>query len=105
MLALVLVACSLGADNFAAALAIGVSGVDTGLRLRVGLVFGAFEAGMPILGLALGAQLAGTIGQAGRWLAAAMLIGVGVYGLLSSVRDRETKVTTRPASPRCWWAG
>jgi putative Mn2+ efflux pump MntP len=73
MLALVLVACSLGASNFAAAIAIGVSGVDARVRLRVGLVFGLFEAGMPILGLALGAQLAGTIGQAGRWLAASML--------------------------------
>jgi manganese efflux pump family protein len=93
MLALVLVACSLAADNLAAALAIGVSGVDARLRLRVGLVFGVFEAGMPIVGLALGAQLAGTIGQAGRWLAAVMLIGVGIYELLSSVRDRETKVS------------
>jgi manganese efflux pump family protein len=91
MLALVLVACSLAADNLAAAIAIGVSGVDARLRLRVGLVFGAFEACMPLIGLALGAELAGTLGQAGRWLAAVLLIGVGAYALWSGARSRETQ--------------
>jgi len=94
MLALILVACSLGASNFAAAIAIGVSGVDARVRLRVGLVYGAFEAAMPIVGLALGARLAATLGQAGRWLAAFLLVGVGVFELLSSLRTAETKVVT-----------
>jgi putative Mn2+ efflux pump MntP len=94
MLALILVACAVGADNLAAAIAIGVSGVDARLRLRVGLVFGAFEACMPIIGLALGSSLASTIGQAGRWLAAVMLIGVGLYELLSGAREREPRVTS-----------
>ena len=59
MLALLLVAASVGMSNFAAAIAIGVSGVDARTRLRVGLVFGVFESGMPVLGLLLGAQVAG----------------------------------------------
>ena len=54
MLALVLVAVSLGLSNFAAAVGIGVSGIDGRTRLRVGLIFGLFEAGMPIVGLLLG---------------------------------------------------
>jgi putative Mn2+ efflux pump MntP len=91
MLALLLVAISVGVSNFVAAIAIGVSGVDAGVRLRVGLVFGAFEAGMPVIGLALGAQVAGAIGSAGRWLAAAMLISIGIYGLVGQVGGRETK--------------
>lgn len=91
MLALLLVAISVGVSNFVAAIAIGVSGVDARIRLRVGLVFGAFEAGMPVIGLALGAQVAGAIGSAGRWLAAAMLIGVGIYSLVGQVGGRETK--------------
>jgi manganese efflux pump family protein len=41
MLAVLLVAASLGLSNFAAAVAIGVSGVDARTRLRVGLVFRA----------------------------------------------------------------
>ena len=40
MLALLLVAVSLGLTNFAAAIAIGITGVDRRLRLRVALAFG-----------------------------------------------------------------
>ncbi len=47
MLTLLLVAGSVGADNFAAAVAIGLAGVDRHLRLRIAVVFGLFEAGMP----------------------------------------------------------
>ena len=59
MLALLLVAASLGLSNFAAAIGIGVSGVSARTRLEVGVIFGLFEAGMPIAGLALGRGLAG----------------------------------------------
>ena len=55
MLALILVAVSLGLSNFAAAIGIGISGVSARTRLKVGIIFGLFEAGMPIAGLALGA--------------------------------------------------
>jgi hypothetical protein len=48
------VALSLGLSNFTAAIGLGVAGVDVGTRLRVGLIFGVFEAGMPMLGLLLG---------------------------------------------------
>lgn len=99
MLALFLVATALGLDNFAASIAIGVTGVDARTRLRVGLVFGAFEAGMPLLGLAIGHQLAGPIGTAGRWAAAAMLIAVGVYALVGSLRGSSEGVGVSAAKP------
>jgi len=86
MLELLLIAVSVGVSNFAAAVAIGVSGVDTRTRLRVGLVFGVFESGMPVLGLALGSGLAGELGHGSRWLAAALLIAAGGYGIISSLR-------------------
>jgi putative Mn2+ efflux pump MntP len=56
MLALISVAVSLGMTNFAGALAIGLSGVDARLRLRVALAFGLFEGGMPVVGLLLGRE-------------------------------------------------
>jgi len=93
MLALLLVAASVGASNFAASVAIGVAGVDARIRLRVGLVFGLFEAGMPVVGLAIGAQAAGALGTAGHWLAAALLIGVGLYGLFGPARDESGIIT------------
>jgi manganese efflux pump family protein len=86
MLALLLVAASLGLSNFAAAIAIGVSGVDARTRLRVGIVFGVFEAGMPLLGLLLGHGLAGTLGHAARWIGATLLIATGLYALIQAFR-------------------
>ena len=89
MLALLLVAVSLGLSDFAGAVGIGVSGVDARTRLRVGLVFGLFETGMPIVGLLLGHSLAGTLGHAAHWIGAALLIAVGGYTLIKAVRDRS----------------
>jgi putative Mn2+ efflux pump MntP len=94
VVALLLVALSLGVSNFAAAIGIGIAGVDARTRLRVGVIFGAFEAGMPVLGLLLGHGLAGVLGQATRWVGAGLLIATGVYGLVRSRwhgrRDTET---------------
>ena len=86
MLALALVALALGLSNFAAAIGIGISGVDRRGRVRVGLVFGLFETGMPILGLALGRGLASMLGSAAHWSGGALLIATGVYGLWQSLR-------------------
>lgn len=99
MLALVLVAASVGMSNFAAAIAIGVSGVDARTRVRVGLVFGAFESGMPVVGLLIGAQLVGQLGHAARWVGAVLLIVAGGYGLVSSLRGSAAKLNS---TARIW---
>jgi manganese efflux pump family protein len=88
MLALVLVAVSLGLSNFAAAIGIGVSGIDTRTRLRVGVIFGLFETGMPVVGLLLGHGLATTLGHATRWIGAALLIATGGYAVIQAIRHR-----------------
>lgn len=54
MLLLILAALSMGLSNFAGAIAIGVSGVSAKTRLKVGVVFGLFEGGMPLIGLLVG---------------------------------------------------
>jgi putative Mn2+ efflux pump MntP len=87
MLALLLVAVALGLSNFAAAIGIGISGTDARARLRVGIIFGVFEAGMPVAGLALGRGLAGPLGHAAHWTGAALLIATGAYGLVQARRD------------------
>ena len=88
---MLLVAASLGMSNLAASIAIGVSGVDARTRLRVGLVFGLFESGMPVLGLLIGEQAAASLGQAARWIGAGLLIAVGVYTLASATRAGSAK--------------
>jgi putative Mn2+ efflux pump MntP len=100
MLALLLVATSVGMSNFAAAIAIGVSGVDARTRLRVGLVFGAFESGMPVVGLILGEQVADPLGHAARWISAGLLIAVGAYALVSAFRGQRAKADGEPPAER-----
>jgi manganese efflux pump family protein len=97
MLALLLVALSLGLSNFAAAVGIGVAGVDAGTRLRVGLIFGLFEAGMPLLGLLLGHSLAHTLGAAAHWIGAALLIATGSYAVVQAIRSQASKQHEPPA--------
>ncbi len=82
---LLLVAASVGLSNFAAAIGIGTAGVDPRTRLRVGLVFGLFETGMPVVGLLIGAHFAARLGSSGRWIGAGLLIAVGGYSLALSI--------------------
>ena len=86
MLALLLLAVALGLSNFAAAIGIGVSGVHGRARVRIAVVFGVFEAGMPVLGVALGQGMAASIGQAAHWLGGATLIVIGVTSLILARR-------------------
>lgn len=91
---MLLVAVALGADNLAAAIGLGVSGVDNRARLRVGLVFGFFEAVMPLVGFAIGRGAAQHAGSATRDLGAALLVAVGVYTIALAARERA------PSKPR-----
>ena len=101
MLALLLVAVSLGLSNFAASVGLGSSGVDRRTRLRVGLVFGFFETAMPIIGLLAGRGAAGALGHATRWLGAALLIATGVYSLVQALRSARDAASsgTPPSEP------
>lgn len=101
MFALLLVAVALGLSNLAAAVAIGISGVRGRLRVRVAVVFGLFEAGMPLLGLVIGQSLADSIGGATRWVGGAILVLVGGYGAAQAWRGRDA----RDGSPPDWRLG
>jgi putative Mn2+ efflux pump MntP len=93
--ALLLLAVALGLDNLAAAIGFGAGAtgrVSGGTRVRIAVVFGLFEAGMPVLGLLLGHGLADGIGEAARWLGGAALIAFGVAGLVQARRDSGERV-------------
>jgi putative Mn2+ efflux pump MntP len=87
MFGLVLTAVSLGLSNFAAAIGIGLSGVDSNLRLRVALVFGAFEAVMPLVGLVIGDHLAELLGASSRYFGGFLLIATGFYATMQASRS------------------
>jgi manganese efflux pump family protein len=102
VLALLLVAVSLGLSNFAAAVGIGVTGADTRTRLRIGLTFGIFEAGMPLLGLLLGHRLAHSLGHAAHWIGAGLLVATGGYAVLQAIRAQVAQQhgSAAPVCPR-----
>lgn len=87
MLPLLLVAASVGLSNLAAAIGIGFGGVTARTRIRVAVVFGVFEAGMPIVGLVVGAGVASGIGHAARWIGAVVLIVIGLLTVIQAVRQ------------------
>lgn len=95
MVALLLVAVSVGLDNFGASTAMGVSGVDRRLRIRVALFFGTFEAAMPVVGLLLGHGLARNLGAAAKPLGGTLLGLAGAYVILSELVGKE-QVTKAP---------
>jgi len=97
MLALLLVAASVGLDNLGAATALGVSGVDRKLRIRVALIFGVFEGAMPIIGLVLGHSLARDLGAAADPIGGALLGVAGPYAVATELL-RE-KGSTRSLEP------
>jgi putative Mn2+ efflux pump MntP len=58
-------------------------------RLRVSLLFTGFEAGMPLIGLALGVPLGKAMGGGAEYLAVGVLICFGIYTLVSGERGEE----------------
>jgi len=91
VLALLLVAVSVGLDNFGAATALGVSGVDRNLRIRVALIFGLYEAVMPVVGLLLGHSLAHALGGASQAIAGTILALAGTYAIVTElISERDS---------------
>lgn len=88
VLALILSAFAVGLSNFAAAIGIGLSGVDARIRWRVAVVFGVFEAGMPMVGLLLGHHVAHALGRTTRYAGGSLLIAVGLW-MLGQARRPE----------------
>jgi putative Mn2+ efflux pump MntP len=83
----------LGLDSFVIGASLGVAGLPENRRVRVSLVFAAFEAGMPLVGLALGAPLGHAIGDVADYIAIGILIAFGLYTLFSDAAEEEAKVS------------
>jgi putative Mn2+ efflux pump MntP len=78
----------LALDTFAIAAALGIAGLQAAERTRVALIFTAFEAGMPILGLAAGRLTSGLLGPWSGYVAIAILAGTGLL-MVRPGRDED----------------
>ena len=91
---IVLVAIALAMDCFAVALAAGITGTG-GHRaqgaVRIALAFGAFQAGMPVLGWLAGEAVLGYIMAFGHWIAFLLLAVVGARMIQEGVSGGEKK--------------
>ena len=92
MIKLVALLLPLCLDTFAVAAAIGMAeSASAGRRVRLGLLFAAFEGGMPLLGLLAGAGLGQALGGVAEYVAIAALAGIGVYMLRGGEEDEESR--------------
>ena len=88
----------LGLDTFAVAAALGALGAGARHRVRISLLFTGFEAGMPLIGLAIGAPLGRAIGSTADYVAIGVLIAFGLYTLLDP--DDDDQQLERLVHPR-----
>jgi manganese efflux pump family protein len=88
-LKLIAVVVPLGLDTLGVALALGIAGLPARQRTRIALLFAAFEAAMPLIGVALGAPLGHALGSAADYLAAGVVAALGLYMLVSGHEDDD----------------
>lgn len=79
----------LGLDTFAVSAALGITGLSPRDRIRVTLLFTAFETGMPLVGFLGGSLVGRSLGEVADYVAIAILIALGVYMLWP--RDEEAE--------------
>jgi putative Mn2+ efflux pump MntP len=84
----------LGLDTFAVAAALGMLGTTQSTRVRLTVLFTAFEAGMPLIGLAIGAPLGRTLGKTADYVAIGVLLVFGLYTLINS-NDHDEQALAR----------
>ena len=80
----------LGVDSFVTAAALGTRRPTRRQRWRLSLLFVAFEGGMPLIGLAIGAPLATTMGPAADYLAGGVLVAVGLWMVFTDEDEDES---------------
>lgn len=96
LLALVL---PLALDTLAVSAALGMTGVSPSGRIRVSALFTVFEAGMPLVGLALGAPLGHAIGKTADYVAIGVLLALGLYTVLGP-DEHDAQRLAQLARPR-----
>ena len=99
MLALFFAAVAVGLGNFGASIGIGLSGTTLATRVKVGIVFGIFEAGMPLVGLLAGRGVARALGNVSGYVGGTLLIGIGAWQLVQAFRASSRELSP-PASLR-----
>jgi putative Mn2+ efflux pump MntP len=94
----------LSIDTFVLGTALGAAGIAKRERMRTSLVLTAFEAGMPLVGFLVGAAIGAAIGGWANYIAAAVLVVVGVFMLRSSGEDESDDKKVRLLETARGWS-
>lgn len=88
---LVLLAIGLSMDAFAVSICkgLGIKKINLKVAVVLGLFFGGFQAGMPVIGWALGSQFLGIIGPIDHWIAFILLAFIGGKMLWEAFTEDE----------------
>jgi len=99
ILILLALAVGLSMDAFAVSVCTGLSLKKVTLRkmVIVGLYFGIFQAGMPLIGFAIASQFADLINTFGHWVAFALLCFLGVKMIIVSFKKEELADEEEPS--------
>jgi putative Mn2+ efflux pump MntP len=82
-----IVALALALDVFAVSVGVGIRGLSTRSKIRIGIAFACAEVGMNIIGAVLGLLMGRLIGDYAGYLGFAALFGIGVYMIRESRTD------------------
>jgi manganese efflux pump family protein len=105
VLALTIAALAVGFGNFGASIGVGMSGATIATRVRVGLIFGVFEAGMPLVGLLAGQGVAKAVGGISGYAGGALLIAIGGWQLVQAFRASNQAPVPPPKMGRLLLTG
>ena len=85
-LKIIAVALSLALDVFAVSIGVGMRGVSTSLKVRIGIAFAGAEIVMNLIGAGLGAVLGHLLGDVAGYIGFTALFGLGTYMIVESLR-------------------
>ncbi|MDQ2872518.1 MAG: manganese efflux pump MntP family protein [Candidatus Eremiobacteraeota bacterium] len=91
LLKILIVALSLALDVFAVSVGVGIRGVSSAVKIRIGIAFALAEIVMNVLGAGLGALVGRLLGDVAGYIGFGALIGLGAYMIYESLRDLEDK--------------
>src|SRR3984893_9854 len=93
---LIFLGFSASLSNFGGAVGLGVLPLTRRLRVEIVATFLLMELVMPVIGLLLGARLAGPVGGKGELAAGLVLVAIGAYTILETRREaRDLKIPVR----------
>lgn len=95
LIELFIIAVGLSMDAFAVSICKGLSIKKASLKqcIKVGLYFGGFQGGMPLIGFILGVQFKDYITSIDHWIAFVLLLIIGINMIRESIEDSIVDLT------------